>query len=417
MKSNAKQNTWRLGLVAVVVFVIIFYWKSIDAGMRNIVSAFVPLIIGAVIAYIINITMAFYERHFFPKHQGKKMHTFRRAFCMIAAIVTILAIFAGVISLIIPQLVESIKQLAASAPVLVDNLLSNQYVIKFFPKITGLNLENYDWNALLEKGKDYVVNGVTEHSKTIMSTVTSSVSIVTSIVLGIVFSIYMLAGKEKILRFFRRFNERIFSEKVMKKLDYYGGVLNDSFHNFFVGQTVEAFILGSLCSLGMVCLRLPYASMIGPLVGITAFIPVVGALIGAAVGALIILAVSPMKAIIFLVFLIILQQVEGKLIYPHVVGKMIETPGILILTAVFVGGSLSGLFGIVLGVPLIAALYKIVKDDLTEYYSKHPEPLKYRKQKKQDPDKKDGENPEPVLVSADSFRVRSNDSDSSFPTS
>ena len=143
-------------------------------------------------------------------------------------------------------------------------------------------------------------------------------------------------------------------------------MLNNSFHNYIVGQCTEAVILGILCTIGMLILRLPYASMIGALIAFTALIPVAGAYIGAGVGAFMILTVSPVKALVFLIFLVVLQQLEGNIIYPKVVGSSIGLPGIWVLAAVTVGGGILGIGGMLLGVPVTAALYQIIKDDIKE---------------------------------------------------
>lgn len=147
---------------------------------------------------------------------------------------------------------------------------------------------------------------------------------------------------------------------------YFLSVLNDSFHRFIVGQCTEAVILGVLCMLGMFILRLPHAVMIGTLIGFTALIPVAGAYIGAAAGALMILTVSPIKALIFLIFLIILQNVEGNIIYPKVVGKSIGLPALFVLAAVTIGGGLFGVIGMLVGVPLTAAVYRLLKEDVEQ---------------------------------------------------
>ena len=143
-------------------------------------------------------------------------------------------------------------------------------------------------------------------------------------------------------------------------------VLNDSFSRYIVGQCVEAVILGTLCTLGMLVLRLPYATMVGTLIAFTALIPVAGAYIGGAVGALMVFSVSPVKALIFLIFLVILQQVEGNLIYPRVVGSSLGLPAIWVLAAVTVGGGIMGIAGMLLGVPVAAALYRLLKEDVNK---------------------------------------------------
>ena len=153
-------------------------------------------------------------------------------------------------------------------------------------------------------------------------------------------------------------------KKSVKKVLYVSETLNKSFHSFIVGQCLEAVILGVLCTIGMWILRLPYATMIGCLVGFSALIPVVGAYIGAVVGAFMIFTVSPVKVIVFLIFLLILQQLEGNLIYPRVVGASVGLPGILVLAAVIIGGGVLGIVGMLLAVPLTATIYKLVEADM-----------------------------------------------------
>lgn len=149
-----------------------------------------------------------------------------------------------------------------------------------------------------------------------------------------------------------------------EKIRYVLTVLNQSFHHFLAGQTIEAVILGMLCTIGMWILRLPYAAMIGCLVGVTALLPVIGAYIGAAAGACMLLTVSPVKALVFLIFLTILQQIEGNFIYPRVVGHSIGLPGIWVLAAVIVGGGAFGIWGILFAVPLAAAIYRLLRPSI-----------------------------------------------------
>ena len=163
------------------------------------------------------------------------------------------------------------------------------------------------------------------------------------------------------------------SEKIWGRVEYFLDVLNDCFHRYIVGQCTEAVILGALCAVGMGLLRLPYAMMIGALVAFTALIPVAGAYIGAGVGAFMILTVDPFKALVFIVFLVILQQLEGNLIYPKVVGSSMGLPGIWVLAAVTVGGGIAGVLGMLIGVPLAATFYRILRDDVKK---RMPEPEK-----------------------------------------
>ena len=163
-------------------------------------------------------------------------------------------------------------------------------------------------------------------------------------------------------------------------------IFNDSFHRFIVGQCTEAVILGVLCILGMLIFRFPYAMMIGTLVGFTALIPIAGSYIGAIVGAIMILTVSPLKSLLFLLFIVVLQQIEGNLIYPRVIGKSIGLPSLWVLAAVTVGGSLMGVMGMLIGVPIVAALYRLLKEDMDMRDAREQEKNKLKSKKSSDKD-------------------------------
>ena len=174
----------------------------------------------------------------------------------------------------------------------------------------------------------------------------------------------MLIDKEKFFSQTKRVCKSYLSEKHFDKVSHVSAVVNNSFRRYIVGQFTEAIILGVLCSVGMLVFGFPYAGMIGTLIGFTALIPVAGAYIGAGVGAVMILTVSPLKALLFLVFILVLQQLEGNLIYPKVVGNSLGLPALWVLAAVTVGGALAGVLGMLLGVPIAAAAYQLVREDL-----------------------------------------------------
>jgi len=182
-----------------------------------------------------------------------------------------------------------------------------------------------------------------------------------NIVMASILAIYIVSSKENLLRQFNKLFKKFLPTKVTNPLYYFFDIANDIFKAFFTGQFIEAIILGVLCTLGMKILKLPYASMIGSFVGLTALVPMVGAYLGTAFGFLMILPVAPIKALIFIVFLLILQQIEGNVIYPRVVGSSVGLPGIWVLISVIVGGGLFGIIGIFFGVPVTAVIYKILK--------------------------------------------------------
>ena len=188
-------------------------------------------------------------------------------------------------------------------------------------------------------------------------------SIVTT-VLSIIFAVYLLVDKEKIGRQFDKVMRRYMSTNFYERTKYVISVLDDSFSSFISGQCLDAMLVGIMCTIGMLILRLPYATMIGAIVAFTALIPVAGSYIGAGLGAFMILTVSPIKALIFLIFIIVLQQTDGNIVYPKIVGSSIGLPGIWVLAAVTVGGGLMGILGMLIAVPIAATLYKILRADV-----------------------------------------------------
>jgi predicted PurR-regulated permease PerM len=218
------------------------------------------------------------------------------------------------------------------------------------------SLTNIDWQSRLAD----VFSMLTSSMGNVAKLVSNVFSGIITGLLSVIFSIYLLLSKDMLKKQAGMLFEAITTQKLRSKIKYVYQTFDDCFRKYISGQCIEAVILGALCTVGMLILRLPYAAMIGAFVAFTALIPVAGAYIGAAVGAFMILTVSPMKALIFLVFIVILQQLEGNLIYPRVVGSSIGLPAIWVLAAVTVGGGIMGVVGMLLGVPVAAALYKLI---------------------------------------------------------
>ena len=218
--------------------------------------------------------------------------------------------------------------------------------------------------SYIEKIVGTLGSGIGNAVSAVVTLLTSTVSIIVIIFISLIFSIYMLIDKEKLFNQSKRFTRSYLSGKHFDKISHVASVVNDSFRRYIVGQFAEAIILGVLCSIGMMIFKFPYAGMIGTLIGFTALIPVAGAYIGAGVGAVMILTVSPIKALLFLLFILILQQLEGNLIYPKVVGNSLGLPALWVLAAVTVGGGLMGVLGMLLGVPIAAAIYQLIREDL-----------------------------------------------------
>jgi len=350
-----------------LLYLAIHYWGAAAGLIKGMLSAALPLILGCAVAYLVNILMTAYERIYFPETKNPSLAKSRRPVCMLLAFVTLIAIVVLIFGLIIPQLGECIGVIIEAFPGFMDKAIGLAEELHLLAPDVLQSLEAIDWQSQIGKVVEFVGSGLGNVVDVLVSAVSSVFSWIVTGLLALIFSIYLLSGKEMLAGQLRRILNRYVKPENVEKIYYYVEVLDDCFHRYIVGQCTEAVILGALCAIGMGILRLPYAMMIGALVGFTALIPVAGAYIGAGVGAFMILTVDPIKAVIFLVFLVVLQQLEGNLIYPRVVGSSMGLPGIWVLAAVTVGGGLAGIAGMLLGVPLAATAYRIIRDDVKKH--------------------------------------------------
>lgn len=355
----------KICISALAVFLFVYYWEKISGIFSVAVSAAAPIVIGFAIAYVLNILMSFYERHYFPKSSSKKfIKNTRRPVCIVSAIVTLVGIVAIIVILVVPELISCVTFLISEIPPLIQEILESEWVKESIPVNILSTLSQVDWMSYVSQIIKTLVEGIGSAVDVVISAVTGVVSTVITFVLSIIFSVYFLSGKDRINSQINRVMKSYLSEKVTGRITYTFCVIDDSFHRYIVGQCTEAVILGVLCTLGMLLFRFPYAPMIGALVGFTALIPVAGAYIGAGVGAVMILTESPLKAFLFLVFILVLQQLEGNIIYPKVVGDSVGLPAIWVLAAVTVGGALGGILGMLIGVPIVATVYRLVREDV-----------------------------------------------------
>ena len=359
------KNCYRIGISIFILFLCCTYWKTAAGFLVKLLSAAAPLFVGAAIAYVLNILMSFYERHYFTSQSEKKLvRKSRRPVCMAAAFLSLLLIFILVIRLVIPELVSCVQLLVAEIPPAIEKLLASGWIQELFPENFLDKYENVDWAGLMEKVIQILRTGIGSATGAVVNAVSSVISTVVTVFISIIFAIYMMSGRDDLQRQAKKLMKHYLPQEWAKRIGHWLSVLNDCFHHYIVGQCTEAVILGVLCMVGMLICRFPYAAMIGTLIGFTALIPVAGAYIGAGVGAIMILTQSPLKAVLFLVFIVVLQQLEGNLIYPRVVGKSIGLPAIWVLAAVTIGGSLMGIMGMLVGVPLAAALYRLICEDV-----------------------------------------------------
>ena len=362
------KNCLRLGVTVFVTFLAIHYWSGVAGIFVTILGAAKSLVIGCAIAYVLNILMSFYEKHYFPKIQNPAIQKSRRVLCLLGAILTLTAVIALVIGLVLPEVARCVRLLIAEIPLAIDGViawLENTGILTaVMSEDSVAAITAIDWQEKIAELLSVLAAGVGGVAQVAVGAVSATFSVLATFIIGLIFAIYILIGKEKLGSQVNRVMDHYLKPAWNEKIRYVLGVFDHSFHHFIVGQCIEAVVLGVLCILGMSLLKLPYAMMIGTLIGFTALIPVAGAYIGAGVGAFMILTVSPIQALVFLVFVVILQQLEGNLIYPKVVGSSIGLPGIWVLAAVTVGGGIKGITGMLLGVPTAAALYQLIKNDM-----------------------------------------------------
>ena len=354
----------KVGVSIFVLYLAVHYWQSAANLVSTLVGASLPLIIGGAVAYLVNILMANYERHWKDNPKKPELAKLRRPVCMLLAFLTLVAIVALICGLIIPQLVDCVGLIIAELPGFMYDAIDLAEEWGLFSQEVVASLESINWNEQIGSLVGFVTSGIGDVVGLVVSAVSSVFSFLVTALLSLIFAIYLLSGKEELASQADRLAKRYLGDRIYGKAEYFLNILDDCFHRYIVGQCTEAVILGGLCSLGMLILRLPYALMVGALVAFTALIPVAGAYIGAGVGAFMILTVDPFKALIFLIFIVVLQQLEGNLIYPRVVGSSMGLPGIWVLAAVTIGGGLAGIIGMLLGVPLAAAAYRIIRDDV-----------------------------------------------------
>lgn len=366
LKENKKE------IIEIILFTIILIFSGINISklwelIKYIIAIFMPFIIGIMIAFVLNVLLNVIEKKWFKKlnqKNSKLWNKIKRPTSLIATFVVIIAILAFILGLMIPQLKNTTELFTKNF----DSYRKQSIVLLEKVGIKRKDINNL--NKSLENIKEEITDYVSENSNEIMQTTlgvaSSVIGTITSIVLGIVFAIYVLLKKEELSRQIQKIMRAYLPERKQKKIKEICNLSNKTFGNFISGQCLEALIIGILCFIGMLLLQIPYASTISVLVGFTALIPVFGAFIGTFFGAFLILMVDPIKALVFIIFILLLQQVEGNLIYPKVVGKSVGLPGIWVMVAVTIGASVAGILGMLISVPLCSVLYSIIRTNVNE---------------------------------------------------
>lgn len=355
-----------ISYIALVIFALVNFSKII-AFLGKVISIFSPFLLGIILAFVLNVLNNFIEKKIFGKIKPSKIwNKIKRPLCITLSLILVFLTIFFVMNLLIPQLKNSASLFTDTLPAYKEDIIGilNKFdVDESTVNKVGEYLDNF--------GKvitDYIKGNSKDVITVTTEVATSVVNIISKGIITLVFAIYMIAQKETLSRQINKVMKAYLKPKTINKINTVGTLANKTFSNFVTGQCLEALIFGSLVFVGMLIFRFPYASTIGVLLGFTALIPIFGAFIGTAIGFILIMMVSPVKAILFVVFIIVLQQIEGNLIYPRVVGKSIGLPGMWVLLSVTVGGSIGGILGMLIATPLCSLLYalftKMVNDRL-----------------------------------------------------
>lgn len=357
-----KLARWLVGVATacILVYLGIRYVSVIAMAIGWLLDLLLPLLIGTLIAVALNVPMGVVEERLFRKSPTLAQERARRPLAIVISLLVVLGAMVLVMALIIPELISVIGVVVSSFSHYVDQLteIDNSINWAAVPFGEDISRVDVDWEGLAGELEAWG----SQIGSAAGSAIGGALDTAADVALGFVFAIYALFFKERICAQFSRLVRAWLPEWAAGAIEHVVRTCYNTFRLFIVGQAIEAVVLGFLCAAGMLVLGLPYAAMIGALVCVTAMIPYVGGLIGGAVGAFMIFSVDPFQALVFLAFLVILQQIEGNLIYPKVVGGRISLPSVWVFAAVIVGGRLAGPMGMLLGVPAAASAYILLRE-------------------------------------------------------
>lgn len=365
--------------ISAFIFILVLgvkYWDTVIKSLGLVSTVAAPIITGIVIAYILNITMSFFEERVLKGIflRVPVLGKCKRMISILLALLSFILIISLLLLMVIPQIQTTVNTLINNMPRFYQSITD---FIKEFEgtegyRLLGQMLEESNLisgfsSANITEGIKAVANWVRQGGASgTLGILNSAIGTALNFFMGLIFAFYLLAEKENLKRQILLLEKRFLNPAVSKKLNHVAEVMNKSFHSFIVGQALEAIILGILCAIGMLLFRFPYAVMIGVMVGATAIIPIFGAFIGGAVGFVMIFTESPMQALLFVLYFNVLQQLENQLIYPKVVGSSIGLPGIWIFVSVIIGSGLFGVKGMLVFIPLVATGYQLLREKVYE---------------------------------------------------
>lgn len=365
-KENIKKIRWLIAFT-ILLYLGVQNLHIVISTVRVLLGFLFPFIIGFGIAFILNIPMKFIEHHLFGrvlKQEKKTAQKLARPVSLVLSICFVICIIVIVMLVVVPELgatfVNIAKKIEENIPVFqkwIDNVFGNNpEVVKW---AQSLDIEP---GKIIDSVLGVLKNGV---NNIVSSTVSITMGLLTTamnVSIGFVFACYVLLQKEKLLQQIKKAMYAMFPEKPVRYLTHVWNLANRIFSSFITGQCIEAVILGSMFFVSMTILHFPYAMLVGVLISFTALIPLFGGIIGCWVAFFLILMISPVKAVLFLGLFLILQQIEGNLIYPHVVGGSVGLPSIWVLVAVTLGGSLMGIAGMLIFIPTVSVIYTLFRE-------------------------------------------------------
>ena len=357
------------GLIVFAALVVACLWKYdvVVSVLAFIFHVIFPFVLGGAIAFILNVPMNFIQRHLFAPERVERhkiQKKIARPVSMLIVIFGVFGIVALVLFVLIPQLGDTFSNLGSSIQAFIPKV--QEWAEKLFHDnkeiMTWVNSLKFDWNKIMDAGIDFFKNGAGSVLDSTITAAKSIVSGITTFFIAFVFAVYILLQKEKLgiqaKKVLFAFVRKGRAEAAMEVLS----LTYNTFSNFLTGQCLEAIILGSMFVITMTLFKLPYALLVGIVIAFTALIPIFGAFIGCALGAFLIFMVDPFKALMFVILFLVLQQIEGNLIYPHVVGNSVGLPSIWVLAAVSIGGSLLGIVGMLIFIPIISVVYALFRE-------------------------------------------------------
>ena len=365
-------------ILLIIVFTAILFTSVQNIGaifgfVLTVWDVFSSVIAGLAIAFVLNVPLKLFEGRLFyglREHRSAAVRRLLRPVSIVASLIITLGVLIVLLLVILPQLIEAVTAVFTRLPDYVTDLIAwADRLLEPFDFSLSAYLGDIDWEKTfssigdkLSESVDGLLNTAGSAIGTAANLGTALVSGAIDVVFSVIIAVYILAQKERIGRFVRRCASAFLPRRVAGRVEGICSMAAETFSNFIGGQLADSSILGLLCFIGMSIFRFPYANVISVVIGVTSLVPLVGAFVGIVIGALLILTLDPIKALLFVVFVLCLQQVEGNLIYPKVVGKAVGLPGVIVLSAVLVGGNIAGVLGGLCAVPISAVLYNLLRE-------------------------------------------------------